>query len=310
MGEYDNAGFPLSYCLLSTATAIEIGKRTKALTAWATCLRDKYGVSPVFAHVDKDMAEISMLREVWKAKIQLCWWHLRKAVRERLAKSKLTTTPYDPQCAHTEFPFIDVAFVPPGCSDAAEHEGGTLGVPQATLDAYRRESPNALSIRISIPVTLRKGPTEIPSSPALQQTTNQTSILTDQLNTLSTKLINEPSNASSSTSRLTIKIPAKTNINQNENGQPEKIHLEKSAVAGSIEEKRTFCELEYRETITDMMERHFCAHPLIPGYSHPSPTGIREWAVKQMYDFCVKHDLREAWAYLWENWYRPLKYQG
>lgn len=26
MGEYDNAGFPLSYCFLSTATAIEPGK--------------------------------------------------------------------------------------------------------------------------------------------------------------------------------------------------------------------------------------------------------------------------------------------
>ncbi|EGN95280.1 hypothetical protein SERLA73DRAFT_77294 [Serpula lacrymans var. lacrymans S7.3] len=25
---------------------------------------------------------------------------------------------------------------------------------------------------------------------------------------------------------------------------------------------------------------------------------------KQMYQFCVVNDLREAWAYLWENWYR------
>ncbi|KAG0693922.1 hypothetical protein DFH29DRAFT_815867 [Suillus ampliporus] len=31
LGEFDNAGFPLSYCLLLTATAIEIGKRTTAL---------------------------------------------------------------------------------------------------------------------------------------------------------------------------------------------------------------------------------------------------------------------------------------
>jgi hypothetical protein len=67
---------------------------------------------------------------------------------------------------------------------------------------------------------------------------------------------------------------------------------------------RTFCPSELRETIVDMMERHYCAHPLIPGYSHPSARGIREWAVKQIYDFCIEHDLREAWAYLWENWYR------
>ncbi|KAF8886850.1 hypothetical protein CPB85DRAFT_1232284 [Mucidula mucida] len=38
MGEYDNDGFPLAYCLLTTATAVEQGKRTSALEAWATIL--------------------------------------------------------------------------------------------------------------------------------------------------------------------------------------------------------------------------------------------------------------------------------
>ena len=57
MGEHDNTGFPLTYCLLSTATAIDQGKHTKALSAWAKCLRDKYGIEPKFIHVDKDMAE-------------------------------------------------------------------------------------------------------------------------------------------------------------------------------------------------------------------------------------------------------------
>ena len=104
LGEYDNAGFPLAYCLLSTAESLEINKRTTALIAWATTLRDKYGVYPVFTHIDKDMAEISMLRSVWiNGKIQLCWWHLRKAVRERLAKGKLSTTPYDALQAQSEF---------------------------------------------------------------------------------------------------------------------------------------------------------------------------------------------------------------
>jgi hypothetical protein len=53
-----------------------------------------------------------------------------------------------------------------------------------------------------------------------------------------------------------------------------------------------------------MMERHLCAHPLIPGYSHPSPEGIRSWAVKQIYTFCEENDLPEVFAYLWMNWYR------
>src|SRR4051812_41798072 len=95
MGEHDNAGFPLSYCILSTATSLEIGKRKKALGRWVEAVRDTYQIRPRFAHTDKDMGEIGMLREVWDPKIQRCWWHLRKAVQERLAKSKLSTTPYD-----------------------------------------------------------------------------------------------------------------------------------------------------------------------------------------------------------------------
>lgn len=53
-----------------------------------------------------------------------------------------------------------------------------------------------------------------------------------------------------------------------------------------------------------MIEQHLCAHPLTPGYAHPSPAGICEWVVKQMYNFCVMNDLHELWAYLWGNWYR------
>ncbi|KAF8588750.1 hypothetical protein K439DRAFT_1533549 [Ramaria rubella] len=38
-------------------------------------------------------------------------------------------------------------------------------------------------------------------------------------------------------------------------------------------------------------------------------TGIRAWAVKDMYLFCVKHDLQPCWAYLWENWYTPGRWK-
>jgi hypothetical protein len=44
-------------------------------------------------------------------------------------------------------------------------------------------------------------------------------------------------------------------------------------------------------------------HPLTP-YSVRTPGGIRERAVKQMYEFCHKRKLPEAWAYLWEIWAR------
>ena len=76
MGKYNNAGFPMTYCLLSTATAIDLGKRKKLIIAWSQCLQDKYGVDPEFVHTDKDMGEISAAKDVWRAKINLCWWHL------------------------------------------------------------------------------------------------------------------------------------------------------------------------------------------------------------------------------------------
>lgn len=72
--------------------------------------------------------------------------------------------------------------------------------------------------------------------------------------------------------------------------------------------RRSFCPKIYRERIIIMVEQHLCAHPSIPGYSAPTPLGIRAWAVKQIYQFCFQYDLRECWAYLWENWYRPKRW--
>jgi len=174
-------------------------------------VKETYNIHPTFVHVDKDMAEISAVMEVWNPKIQLCWWHLKKAVRERLKKTKLSTTPYNAVEACAEFPFIDLQFTPNGRSDARETEG--------------------------LPVS---GPSGKESDPV------------DELE------------------------------------------------AGP----RQFCPERYRDTILELIERHFCAHPLIPGYCPPNPTDIRKWAVRQIYHYCQDNDLREVWAYLWENWYR------
>jgi hypothetical protein len=114
LGKYEDTGFPLSYCLLSTASAFDVQKWTKALLAWGKHLRDQYGLIPQFVHTDKDMAEIGMVHNCWAVKLQLCWWHLQKAVRERLVKAKLSTTPYNITHAHFKFQFIDRSFVPPG----------------------------------------------------------------------------------------------------------------------------------------------------------------------------------------------------
>ncbi|KAF8238100.1 hypothetical protein L208DRAFT_1243897 [Tricholoma matsutake] len=107
------------------------------------------------------------------------------------------------------------------------------------------------------------------------------------------------------TPRLTITVPP-----PNTNGKTlSESGDEQSDDDNDKHNQRTFCPLELHANIINMMERHFCAHPLIPGYLAPSPDGIKEWAVKQIYEFCFKHDLHKAWAYLWENWYHQGRWE-
>ena len=172
-------------------------------------MKETYNIHPTFVHVDKDMAEISAVMEVWNPKVQLCWWHLKKVVRERLKKTKLSTTPYNVVEVHAKFPFINPQFTPNGRLDARETE--------------------------RLPVS---------SPPGKESDT-----------------VDEPD-------------------------------------AGP----RQFCPERYRDTILELIEKHFCAHPLIPGYCPPNPMDIRKWAVRQ-YHYRQDNDLHEVWAYLWENWY-------
>jgi hypothetical protein len=302
MAEHDNAGFPLAYCMLSTATSLEIGKRKKALTRWVEKLRDTYGIRPRFAHTDKDMGEIGMLREVWDPKIQLCWWHLRKAVRERLGKSKLSTTPYNPRKARQEFTFVDVTFIPMGRPDPAEYEGGAWVTTSEREDLHPCDSPNAITLRIpalSSTYPPQQGNSSSPTPPPLQ----------DQTNRPRTSMAASPSCAvpPAGPEKLTIRLPRRgdENVPAEINSTAASGGMVKDVSRLEVTEcaKRTFCPVELREAIVDMMEMHLCAHPSIPGYSHPSKEGIREWAVKQIYQYCTANDLREVWAYLWENWY-------
>jgi len=304
MAEYDNAGFPISYALLSTATSIDQGKRKKALAAWALCVKDKYAVNPVFTHVDKDMAEISMAKEVWKSKINLCWWHLRRAVRTRLSQSKLSTTPYNVQRAHTEFSVIDVQFIPPGKADAEEFEGG---LPDDAKAASGTEGgKNVLGVHlggsntlsITIPAQAVRPSTSVPESTPIPNLPHH-----DAEGNKENRL-----ECSNDREQITIKIPPLRTKQASSHCSADATDESEGEGEEAKKSRRTFCAAIYRQPIVKMMENHYCAHPLIPGYAHPSPEGIRKWAVLQMYKFCVEHNLREVWAYLWENWYpaRPL----
>ena len=123
MGKNDNTGIPLAYCLLSTATAITPRKWKIVLQSFFKALMEKYGIKPTFVHTDKDIAEIKAAQAVWvTAKHQLCWWHLKKAVKRGLESSKLSMSVYHPNIARAEFNFIDMTFMPAGRADPQDTE--------------------------------------------------------------------------------------------------------------------------------------------------------------------------------------------
>ncbi|KAJ6586095.1 hypothetical protein B0H19DRAFT_1250823 [Mycena capillaripes] len=359
MGEFDNAGFPLSYLLLSTASSIDQGKRRKALTAWAKCLRNTYGIIAQFTHVDKDMAEIGMLKDVWNAKISLCWWHLRRAVRTRLAMAKLSTTPYDPGRAHEEFSFIDLAFVPLGQADGGEYEGGAPDTVTPVIPASQQPQTMTMAngLRITIPASqplasapqnraalpvsdgqterTAKGSRTRPDTRAPIPVDNGTSAaayaaegkentpleVVGGVQTRVGRTTKPPAwilDAADPTS-LALAINARTMgtvVSKAAKTRKTAAETDEAASSSSEDEReeeqkarRTFCSAAYRDSIVNMMEKHYCAHPLLPGYTHPSREGIRRWAVTQMYKFCVKHGLPDVWAYLWENWYRKSRWE-
>lgn len=201
-------------------------------------------------------AEIAATLEVWpRAKIQLCQWHLHDAVKKRIKKAKLSTTPYNVDRAYCEYHFIDRSFLPYGTSDPNDGDDDDANDDSVDdNDPNPPENPNSVIIRI----------------PSLSQKH------TEKHTTEGTKL----------TERLMIRIPAQVQ-----------------------EQEPSFCPEEFHALVIELLDRHFCAHPLIPGYSAPSREGIKAWAVKQMYDFCKQNRLPNLWAYLWENWYRKGRWE-
>jgi len=71
-----------------------------------------------------------------------------------------------------------------------------------------------------------------------------------------------------------------------------------------------FCPPEHRGYILNLMVKHLHQHPLIPApdKQYYSQSQIREAAVKEMYYYCKKNDLRWVWSYLWAEWYSLSKW--
>lgn len=109
LAELDGVGVPLGYLLINKsipsvmktpkpgleqrnqvpqiAETSAPGTMTEILSLFLEYLRSK-GFDPSFVGCDKDLAEINALRQVWpSAKIQLCFWHAKRAIKKKLSDS-------------------------------------------------------------------------------------------------------------------------------------------------------------------------------------------------------------------------------
>jgi len=89
--EMNGTGFPLSYLFVENNGQCKGGIRTGILQRFLTIFRNR-GLNPTFFLTDKDFAQINAARFTWPhSKIQLCKWHIKRAVFIRLSSNKITT---------------------------------------------------------------------------------------------------------------------------------------------------------------------------------------------------------------------------
>ena len=82
IGQIDGCGYPMAYLFLNNAKKSD-GIRTAILTEFFHSLK-QYGLTNLrFFLTDKDWAQINAAQQIWpNVKVQLCLWHLKKAVKK------------------------------------------------------------------------------------------------------------------------------------------------------------------------------------------------------------------------------------
>jgi hypothetical protein len=129
-------GMPLAYLYLDTFTASEdllqnpinnINNRVMALAVFFQSMRAEQ-ILPSFILLDKDMGQIAAVQEAWSwtTNIQLCLWHVERAIDRKINEKNHKSSQYSIQRAreaNEQFTFIDPNWIPTGrrsplCSEA------------------------------------------------------------------------------------------------------------------------------------------------------------------------------------------------
>ena len=90
LAEFDGTGTPLAYLFVQKLAPTEAGAMTQVLVRFMEKIRFS-GLDPSFVGCDKDKSETNAIQEVWpSAKVQLCFWHAKRAIRAKLHDSTKT----------------------------------------------------------------------------------------------------------------------------------------------------------------------------------------------------------------------------
>jgi hypothetical protein len=111
---------PLGYLLVQSSTTGTAGVKEQFLEEFLSHFRSVWSVKAIITLTDKDWSEIKAFMAVYpEAKHQLCFWHVLRAIKKRLAILRRMPAHYDANSAHSEFPWINPKFVSVGQSQDA-----------------------------------------------------------------------------------------------------------------------------------------------------------------------------------------------
>lgn len=115
LAELDGTGVPLAYLFVekdASCSSAFPGTLTQILDQYLRYL-SQTGLVPAFVGCDKDKAEINAIQQVWPfCKVQLCFWHAKRAIQSRLKESKRSDplAHYMPGDAKSLIPSLEICW--------------------------------------------------------------------------------------------------------------------------------------------------------------------------------------------------------
>ena len=145
LAELDGTGVPLCYLLVAVdgqnqmSRSADAGATTDILGQFLQPLKNA-NFEPLFFHCNRDKAEMAAVRQIWpEVTIRLCFWHAKRAIRNKLKNNRKTKTQshYFPSEAEALVPGIEMCWGSHSTRRPGEHQYGRCGCVSFKYDVRR-----------------------------------------------------------------------------------------------------------------------------------------------------------------------------